>query len=91
MDAALAASIAELVKMGLAGVVIIGLAIAVYTLYKANAKLQDDRFTAVMTIMQSTTTALVKASESMDNSAEAIKGMQTVLMGLVAELQARRR
>jgi hypothetical protein len=93
MDATLAASIAELVKMGLAGIVIIGLCITVYTLWKTNlaltnqiAKLQEDRIADVRLC----TSALVNAAGSMTASADATKAVQAAITNLVNELQLRR-
>ncbi len=86
MDAALAASIAEIMKLGFAGAIIVAEAIVIVILYRAKEKQTEDRFADV----KQTTAVLTKASESMDTSAEAIKGVQNSLQNLVNVLERRR-
>ncbi len=94
MEAATTGSITELLKFGIAGVFIIVLLFACWTLWRTNvgltnqiAKLQEDRIADVRLC----TSALVNAAGAMTASAESAKGIQATLTNLVTELQRRGR
>jgi uncharacterized membrane protein (DUF2068 family) len=88
----------ELLKLGLPGIVILGLAWAVVSLYRARtadsiacantiAALQESRLQET----KKTTEAFINATTALNNQAEIISRLDESLRGVLAEWQARGR
>jgi hypothetical protein len=93
MDPA-SATVAELLKLGVPGVVIIGMAVALSVLWKTNvaltnqlAALQEARLADV----RKCTEALLTAAQAMEKQSDTMSGIQTTLTNLMAEWASRRR
>jgi hypothetical protein len=97
MDPATAAtvgSITELLRYGIAGVFIIVLLFACWTLWRTNialtnqiAKIQEERISDV----RKQTEAFVTNAASLDKSTTQLANVQNAFTSLVTELQSRRR
>jgi hypothetical protein len=82
--------IAEIMKLGFAGAIIIAEFIIIVVIYRAKEQQAADRLTDMKSTLGTTTTALTKASESIDNSAESLKGVQGAVQNLANALERRR-
>lgn len=90
---AAASSTAELLKLGLAGVVILGLTIAIGVMWrKLSAK--DDTIAALqearLADTRKQTEAFVNATTAMNTMKDVVEQLDTSLRTMIAEFQARR-